>query len=84
MGAAPYYVGYHYVHNKCVTLLSLVSHLKCSLSLHDQPRESLDYAAPMGVEPYEQPMFIGATYIIALLHQSYGCTTLSADYVGYV
>jgi len=57
----PAYVGYHYVDNKCVTLLLLVSHLKCSLSLHDQPTESLGYAVPMGVEPYEQPMFIGST-----------------------
>ena len=55
------YVAYHYVDNKCVTLLLLVSHLKYSLSLQDLPRESLRYPAPKGVEPDEQPMFIGST-----------------------
>jgi len=75
------YVGYHYVVNKCVTLLLLVSHLKCSLSLHDQPRESLSYPAPIGVEPYEQPIFIGSTYRITLLHLSYRCAILSAAYL---
>jgi len=48
------------------------------------PRESLDYGAPMGVEPDEQPMFTGSTYRIPLLNWSYGCATLSRAYVGYV
>ena len=62
------YVGYHYVDNKCVTLLLLVSDLKYSLSLQDLPRESVGYAAHMRVEPEERPMVIGSTYRITLLH----------------
>jgi len=38
----------------------------------------------MGVEPYEQPMFISPTYKITVLHLSYGCSTLIAANVGYV
>ena len=66
-----------YLRNHWVTLHLLVSSLKCSLSFLGLLTESLDQTRLMVAPPTVHLMLAG-------LHQTFGCPTLRASYVGYL